>query len=194
MSRTAAHWPDGVRYLRTLAYSADIAHEMKEFIQGSPQSGSSTVLVDPAQHPSVVVIRKISDAWHPANGQRGLFAKAKINRNTFILDYFGEVHVDDRGDSDYDLSLCRKQFSEGVNFSVGIDAAQMGNEARFINDYRGIKGRPNALFKERRTREGELRMSIWSGSETIKKGEEILVSYGKSWWGARHVEGHEDGP
>lgn len=64
----------------------------------------------------------------------------------------------------------------------------MGNEARFTNDYRGVKAKPNALFRERRTREGELRMSIWSGTDAIKKGEEILVSYGKSWWHARHNE------
>lgn len=29
-------------------------------------------------------------------------------------------------------------------------------------------------------------MSIWSGdAETIGKGDEILVSYGKAWWEAR---------
>jgi hypothetical protein len=60
-----------------------------------------------------------------------------------------------------------------------------GNEARFINDYRGIKARPNAMFGDRRTVTGELRMSVWSSSEGVKKGEEILVSYGKAWWRAR---------
>ncbi len=64
----------------------------------------------------------------------------------------------------------------------------MGNEARFINDYRGIKSKPNALFKEGRKANGELRMSVWSDSEGIKKGEEILVSYGKSWWRARTTD------
>lgn len=63
----------------------------------------------------------------------------------------------------------------------------MGNEARFINDYRGIANKPNALFKEIRTASGEMRMSVWSGSETIPKGKEILVSYGKSWWRARQL-------
>ena len=63
----------------------------------------------------------------------------------------------------------------------------MGNEARFINDYRGIRIRPNAIFKERRTIHGELRIGIWSADgETINKGDEILVSYGKSWWNARN--------
>jgi hypothetical protein len=68
---------------------------------------------------------------------------------------------------------------------VGLDASTMGNEARFINDYRGIRAKPNALFCDRRTAAGELRMSIWSSAEGVKKGEEILVSYGKAWWRAR---------
>jgi len=61
----------------------------------------------------------------------------------------------------------------------------MGNEARFVNDYRGISGKANAVFLDGRTSFGELKMSIWSSSGEIKKGEEILVSYGKSWWQSR---------
>ena len=35
---------------------------------------------------------------------------------------------------------------------------------------------------------GELRMSVWSTpGEGIKKGEEIVVSYGKAWWKARQT-------
>jgi len=68
--------------------------------------------------------------------------------------------------------------------SVGIDAARMGNEARFTNDYRGVQKSPNAMFMDYRTHRGELRMCIQSVAE-IKKGEEILISYGKSWWNHR---------
>jgi len=64
----------------------------------------------------------------------------------------------------------------------------MGNEARFVNDYRGIKSKPNAFFEQRRAADGMLRMSVWSCSEAIKKGDEILVSYGKMWWRARADE------
>jgi len=94
----------------------------------------------------------------------------------------GEVHCDDRPSSNYDLSLCR--FPDGL--SVGIDASAMGNEARFINDYRGISPRPNAIFSDIKTDMGAMRMSIWSSAE-IRKGEEILVSYGKAWWRARSL-------
>jgi hypothetical protein len=93
----------------------------------------------------------------------------------------GEVHADERPDSDYDLSLYR--LPDGM--SIGVDASRMGNEARFVNDFRGIREKPNASFEESRLSNGELRMSIWSMNVPINKGEEIVVSYGKSWWRER---------
>jgi len=136
-------------------------------------------------------------------GQFGLFAAKKIPPRTYLLDYLGEVHCDERPSSDYDLSLYR---TPDGSVSVGVDASAMGNEGRFVNDYRGIRARPNAQFEERRVDNGELKMSIWTGSEAIKKGEEILVgrgvhlntlfltvlhpqvSYGKSWWSHRQLQ------
>jgi hypothetical protein len=106
-------------------------------------------------------------------GQFGLFAAKKIPPRTHLLDYLGEIHCDDRPSSDYDLSLYR---TPDGSVSVGVDASGMGNEGRFVNDYRGIRAKPNAQFEERRADNGELRMSIWVGSEAVKKGEEILVS------------------
>jgi hypothetical protein len=124
-----------------------------------------------------------------------------IPANTHILDYLGEVHTDDRPESDYDLSLLRytKEIlvAEGSEIQqdtvcIGVDAQRVGNEGRFINDYRGTGvPKPNAEFRER-TFEGELRMSVWSASRGINKGDEILVSYGKSWWNARREEARED--
>jgi len=112
-----------------------------------------------------------------------------------IIDYFGEVHSDERPSSDYDISLLRLGSSDTAALGlaepytcVGVDAQKMGNEARFINDYRGTgTAKPNAEFRERSVA-GELRMSVWSGNKGISRGEEILVSYGKSWWKARLEE------
>lgn len=74
-----------------------------------------------------------------------------------------------------------------IHFRRQIDASCMGNEARFVNDYRGIKAKPNAMFKDSTlSSQGELGMAVWSGCQAISRGEEILVSYGKSWWNARH--------
>jgi hypothetical protein len=93
----------------------------------------------------------------------------------------GEVHCDERPNSNYDMSLYR---SVDGAINIGIDAASMGNEARFINDFRGIREKQNAVFEDRRSETGELIIGIWS-SHVIKRGEEIVVSYGKSWWRCR---------
>lgn len=103
--------------------------------------------------------------------------------NSYIVSYHGEIHSDERANSDYDLALDRVGET-----SLGVDAAQRGNEARFVNDFRGVKSKPNALFRLGRDKRGWLEMSVWSGSLPIKKGEEILVSYGKGWWKARTLD------
>ncbi|KAI8995390.1 SET domain protein [Trametes punicea] len=187
--RRPAHWPDNVRYITEPQYDHSVPKHILDFLRPSPDSMGPHPTPDhgPARpHPSksIVVIQRISDPSHPARSQYGLFAMKKIPPRTLILDYVGEVHCDDRPTSDYDLSLYRTP----DHVSVGVDAQYAGNEARFINDYRGVKGKPNVIFQERRTRSGELRMSVWSGSEVIKKGDELLLSYGKSWWRARHAE------
>ncbi|KAI0076284.1 SET domain protein [Panus rudis PR-1116 ss-1] len=177
MSKTPAHWPANVLYISEQHYHASVPSSLKS--QLCPTNTSARE--GKRGHQALVVIRPIREQSHPAHGQYGLFAAKKIPPKSHILDYIGEVHCDERPCSDYDLSLYRAQ--DGT--SVGVDASKMGNEARYVNDYRGIRPKPNAIFEERRNSRGELCMSVWSMSEGIKKGEEILVSYGKSWWKAR---------
>lgn len=138
---------------------------------------------------------KISSESHPANGQHGLFASQSLLPDSFILPYLGFVHDDNETDeqSDYDLSLDRER-------GVSVDASKMGNEARFINDYRGVGSSPNAEFREVWMDVGngkaEKRMAVYvlgagkSGKRAkgIPKGEEILISYGKGFWSERQSE------
>ena len=165
----------------------------------------------PSPHPSSVMIKRISQPGHPANGQCGLFAKRKIGGGELIIPYLGVVHASflradghdipadaEQGPapppndpkheaSDYDLSLLRLSASDarnpfpGYHVSVGVDAAGMGN------DYRGGPGAaaPNAEFRQGSGPGGELRMEVWSLKCGVDKGSEVLVSYGKGWWGAR---------
>lgn len=133
-------------------------------------------------------ITPITNPSHPANGQSGLFAAKDLPPGSFILPYIGEVHGQAAAHeaSDYDLSLDR-------DIELAVDAARSGNEARFVNDYRGVPGveRPNAEFRE--GWDGKERaMGVWvlpagkaGKGKGIKKGEEILVSYGRGFWGAR---------
>ncbi|THV06082.1 SET domain protein [Dendrothele bispora CBS 962.96] len=181
MSREPPHWPKSIRYLSSCQYHASLSHSARSFLQSDPLP---QIRLEPQKirgSGSKIVIRRITDDHHPAYGQFGLFAGQKIAANTFILDYIGEIHSDERPESDYDLSLHRFQTGE----SVGVDASHMGNEARFINDYRGVADKPNAIFFDYRiANSGELRMGVWSQKD-IKKGQEILVSYGKSFWKSR---------
>jgi len=177
--RKPPQWPPSVQFITSPRYHDSVPPSTRAWlINGTPsQSPKSPGF----QVNSLVRIRLITEPDHPANGQYGLFACKKIPPRSHIIDYIGEVHCQDRPDSEYDLSLYRSQ--DGV--SVGIDASRMGNEARFTNDYRGILDKPNGEFVEYRSGRGELRMSIWSTGEGIKKGNEIVVSYGKSWWQSR---------
>ncbi|TFK76818.1 hypothetical protein BDN72DRAFT_829985 [Pluteus cervinus] len=177
-SQVPSHWPRHIHYLREPVYHSSVPEALRVFLLGPPNPKSAGLST--SRPP--VAIRSISDTSHPAHGQYGLFATRKIPPHTRVIVYIGEIHCEDRPESDYDLSLYRSQ--DGVN--VGVDASKMGNEARFINDYRGICAHPNAKFVDERNGEtGRLEMGVWSGHQGIKKGEEILVSYGKGWWNAR---------
>lgn len=80
----------------------------------------------------------------------------------------------------------------------------MGNEARFINDFRGIAPSANAEFRDVWVDVGkgylEKRMALYvltagkSGKRAkgIGKGEEILVSYGKGFWAERNLQEMEE--
>jgi hypothetical protein len=178
MTRPPKHWPTHVQYLTVPRFHSSVSTDALSFLKG----GSENPFKLPPTPQSLGVIRPIKDPSHPANGQHGLFAARKIPLRTLIVEYIGEVHSDERPTSDYDISLYRFPCE-----SVGVDATIMGNEARFVNDYRGIRPKPNAQFVDRWTVGGDLRMGIWSLAEGIRKGDEIVVSYGKAWWAARSL-------
>ena len=53
------------------------------------------------------------------------------------------------------------------------------------NDFRNTGKRANAVFDQYRDAAGDQKLAIFVHSASIKKGEEILVSYGKGFWRAR---------
>ena len=57
----------------------------------------------------------------------------------------------------------------------------MGNEGRFLNDFRGIRNRPNVEFRER----WQYHMGVFTLSESVDKGDELVVTYGKGFWDHR---------
>lgn len=198
------NWPESVQYLTKPRLSPSLPPELIPLI-------CSTSKFDPrpVTHPAHVVIKRITQAGHPANGQNGLFAKIKIGPGVLIIPYLGIIHAtfspDEQSselphtrkegqhdESDYDLSLLRLSSSDprnpfpGHHVSIGVDANISGNAGRMINDYRGVAGQANAEFRVGRGEGGEMRMELWSLKQGVSKGDEVLVSYGKGWWGARN--------
>ncbi|KIW05655.1 uncharacterized protein PV09_03521 [Verruconis gallopava] len=186
-------WPQDVQYLSAPSYAQQMSKQTFMALHTKPNNAETIAMVNGPS--SNVEIRTIAVSTHPAYGQHGLFARKDLPPGSFILFYVGVVHTEEDSDctSDYDLSLDRE-------LGVGIDAAKAGNEARFINDYRGISAKgPNAEFREVWVDRGkdvyERRMAVFvlpagkSGKRAsgIRKGEEILVSYGKGFWKERQA-------
>lgn len=174
-----ANWPDGVTFLHKSRRSPSVPRAHLPLIPACA----------PSTHPAHLRIRQITDIGHPANGQYGLFTSKKIPPGTLILPYLGLIHgpSERHAESDYDLSLVRLgpvhplNPTPGTAVELAIDADEMGNAARMVNDYRGTGSKVNAEF---RVVNG--RMELWSLAGGVPKGE-ILVSYGKGFWQARNA-------
>jgi hypothetical protein len=105
----------------------------------------------------------------------GLFkAKRDIRAGEVLTDYTGDyVPVSD--DTDFGGSRYVLELTE----RLAIDAARTNAApGRLVNDARGSGRRPNARFScNQRAKTATVR-----STKTIKAGEEILVSYGASFW------------
>ncbi|EWZ39808.1 uncharacterized protein FOBCDRAFT_226069 [Fusarium oxysporum Fo47] len=193
------NWPDGFPYLKAPLHDKSLTPTHIQALKNKPSApGGIPIIPSPATTTpcNLVKIQPISEPSHPANGQSGLFAAQNLAPGSFILAYLGRVHSGSASstESDYDLWLDRE-------LDAAVDAANEGNEGRFVNDFRGVGERANAEFRTVWCeRWGELCVGVWvlgGGKKKkgvgIKKGEEILVSYGKGFWGERKAEEYEYG-
>jgi hypothetical protein len=173
MSGIPKNWPSSVRYLKENVLDKSV---IPPSLKLTPKDAK--VLTSPRVQGvcKVVAIKKIDTAGHPARGQNGLFALKDLPPRTYILDYKGLVTARASETSDYVLTF------EG---DLSIDAEFEGNEARHINDFRGVSKRPNAEFDNYLDRDGVLHMGVFALHDRIPKAQEILVSYGKGFWQAR---------
>lgn len=203
-----ANWAPEIIYLTQPFYSRLLDRLTLQQLCPKPLIRDHLDTAHPSGPYRSVKIKKITAPDHPAFGQCGLFANQTLQSGQWVLDYLGYVHPASEADqdSDYDLSFDRE-----LQGGVGIDARRMGNEARFVNDYRGVPERvkcapsvksgkqktanagPNVVFSERTVQgTGERRLCIVVGKEKIKKGEELCVSYGKGFWRERGGAGYSD--
>ncbi|KAJ9121481.1 hypothetical protein QFC22_002097 [Naganishia vaughanmartiniae] len=206
------NWPSSVIYTSRPIISTRFPPEQLQYINRLALPCSTIRSLPPlplCKHPKDIVrIKLITQAEHPAKGQNGLFTVRKLEGGCKVIDYVGVIHsrtpqgqehavVDEHEKSDYDLSLIRcmsvpsssssSSPTEPILIDIGIDAAKHGNAARMINDYRGIAAKPNSEFRQVWDPvTGWARMEVWTlPGFGLKKGDEVLVSYGKGFWAAR---------
>ena len=125
---------------------------------------------------------------HPCYGTgfaRGLFATKTFQPYHTIGTYAGVIgdaegtgtqkaQRPQEGQFAIDLDIAQ---SMGSAIKIEIDAKYVGNETRFINDYRGIALRPNVEFCTKAC----ARKGLWvdvKAAVDIYDGDEILVDYG----------------
>ncbi|KAF1848291.1 uncharacterized protein K460DRAFT_353292 [Cucurbitaria berberidis CBS 394.84] len=186
-------WPGNIIYLHAPSYSKKLnAVKIKALVLSKSELPPDAQVYKTSSPSTNVKITPITDFVHPAHGQNGLFANQHLPPDAFILPYLGYVHdqTDTDETSDYDLSLDRE-------LGIGVDATKMGNESRFINDFRGVSTAPNAEFRDIYVDSGngkvEKRVGVFvvsagkSGKRAkgIGRGQEMLVSYGKGFWTER---------
>ena len=207
-----AHWPSTVSYTSRSIISRSFPPSQLRYIN-SRATPTTTLRTLPAlpicHHPKDTVrIKQIADPKHPACGQNGLFVVRAVKPRTKVIDYVGIIHsrtpppehnsagwVDSHEKSDYDLSLVRCMSTPAspdlkdhvpILVDIGIDADKFGNAARMINDYRGVACKPNVEFRQVwDNATGWAKMEVWALSEGLRKGDEVLISYGKGFWSAR---------
>jgi hypothetical protein len=168
-------WPPEVTYTNDYAWGDDVSGPLaaKYRPNGFRRRASRQC---PRTYSAV-----ITEASHPAAGELGLFAALDMPHGAWVLDYVGAVSLGENEDktSDYVCDF-------GESSELALDAKLVGNEARFVNDYRNTGRRASVEFRLRRDRRGELRQGIFvCAKEGVKAGEELLISYGKPFWRAR---------
>ena len=177
-------WPSSVTFSNNYEWEPSVSADIKE-----KYYPSNKVRQRSNHFSRKVYFKRITDKDHPAYGQFGLFCALHAKPGQWLLDYVGNVSLgeDQNKDSDYVSDF-------GNHSELACDANVLGNEARFLNDFRNTGSHPNVEFNFRRDKNGEFRQGVYvkqakeakeQGFNGINQDEELLVSYGKSYWRSR---------
>ena len=178
-------WPSNVTFSNNYEWEETVPKDVKE--KYYPQNK----IRQRANHFSRnVYFKRITDRDHPAFGEFGLYCSlTHAKPGQWLLDYIGRVGKGEDQDKESDYVSDFGESSE-----LACDANTLGNEARFLNDFRNTGRHANVEFNFRRDKNGEFRQGVYvkqvkesreEGFDGIKQDEELLVSYGKSYWRSR---------
>lgn len=111
----------------------------------------------------------------------GLFAEADIEKDQFVGEYTGRIIDTDKDlkDSKYSWDYPIRHDKRGNPIKNSLDAWDAGNELRFVNH----DDKPNA--EVRMMPQGGLWHVTYIATRPIKKGDQILTSYGQKYWGGK---------
>jgi hypothetical protein len=142
----------------------------------------------PFPHPvsPKVIVQGITIRNHPAYNRKGdakqLTAKADISKGEYLGSYGGHVRFTD-ANGEAEWGPYQSVADNTTNYY--IDAEEIGNELRFINDAKGVgKKEPNIEFLQSRRRFHGYYITEVYATKDIKAGDELLVSYGENYWSA----------
>lgn len=175
-------WPEEFFYINESVSDEMHITIIKEFLfTGNEEDRDIThpFLARQKVHPHIT-LEMIRNESHPCYCQRGVFATQDILPGEAIGEYVGELRLVDhrfKNVAGYTYSMTLRVIG---NLLLIVDASRKSNEIPFINDYRGIKEKPNvravgAIHK------GYL-MPLIEAISPIYKGEELLTDYGKGYW------------
>lgn len=110
----------------------------------------------------------------------GLFAEADIEKDQLVGEYTGRI-IDTKNlkDSKYSWDYPIRHNKRGNPVKNSLDAWDAGNELRFVNH----DDKPNA--EVRMMPQGGLWHVTYIATRPIKKGDQILTSYGQKYWGGK---------
>lgn len=116
----------------------------------------------------------------------GVFAEADIAKDQFVGEYTGRVmDLKDIKDTKYTWGYFTGHNKYGKSIDTSLDAGPAGNEMRFVNhDYK-----PNVKMQYI-IQDGKWHV-CYVAIAPIKKGEQLLVDYGKRYWSGTRGEPHK---
>eukprot|EP01052_Picozoa_sp_SAG31_P010265 SAG31_NODE_557_length_14160_cov_18.420880_10_plen_157_part_00 len=130
-------------------------------------------------------IKPIEDPKHPCSADKeysyGLFATQDFPPNTFVGQYAGAVKLHQPDDTSRYLVPF---YTDKAGREYDIDAEHFGNEARFINDFRGVPGATGANVQFQACNcatTGYYFIAVMT-TQRVRKGTEFLVDYGPRYW------------
>ncbi len=105
----------------------------------------------------------------------GLFADHDIPKDSFIMEYAGEV-VKNTDNTTWSWTYPAKDGFWDTKSSFAIDARHYGNEARFANHGEDPNVRTELVYH------GKVWHVVYLAARDIKKGEALLIHYGSGYW------------